>query len=511
MATTFRLKPPRARLLPSMTLLLACSLVSSCELVTGIPGESVGGSATTVDGGNTTNGGGALVLGTGGSAGIGGSGASSAIPIVTGGSNACAGTGGSASEPSDGGIATSILERSLLAFNPAPDVSSATQASLVTDLNDFGVKVFQDLAPTNSNFAVSPVSGFVALTMTADGARGSTADEIKSVLYPDVAVSDIQSATNQLAQRVHHYALAPVQTNDGVKKIDLNLANDVFIQSGLGVQRPFLDNLSVNYDAGVERVDFVNNSSGACDQINAWVASETNCLIQNLIPQGGLDQWTRLVLVNALYLYSSWQTAFNPKYTESETFYGINGNQSTDFMQATLTVKYASGTGWQGVDIPYYGGSLVFTAILPDSGQFAAVKSSLGASWLSNFDATAQATVMGVFLPKFKISGSSASWLNTLETLGIKKLFSGESDLSGITQDEILYVKDVLQQVYVDVSEQGTEAAAATAVITYTISIAGSPSPPPIITFNRPFLFFVREPNGPVLFAGQVVTLPTAQ
>ena len=150
----------------------------------------------------------------------------------------------------------------------------------------------------------------------------------------------------------------------------------------------------------------------------------------------------------------------------------------------------------------------MLTAILPASGQFDAVKASLSASWLANFDATAEQLSVGVYLPKFNLSGSSVSWLTALKALGITKLFDpGQSDLSGITQDESLYVKDVLQQVYVDVSEQGTEAAAATAVTVVRVAIAGA-GEPLVIAFDRPFLFFVRERSGPVLLAGQVMTLP---
>ena len=164
------------------------------------------------------------------------------------------------------------------------------------------------------------------------------------------------------------------------------------------------------------------------------------------------------------------------------------------------------GTGWAGVDIPYYGGSLVMTAILPDSGQFDAVKASLNAAWFSNFDTTVQQQQVGLTLPKFTIAGSTVSWKPTLQALGMTTLFDENTcNLNGIASDW-LYVKDVLQQVYVKFAEKGTEAAAATVVVVntdFSISL-----PPTSIVFDRPFLFFVREHGGPILVAGQVSSLP---
>ncbi len=490
--------------LTTVILVSVCGVVSACEFIVSTEDTGSGGVPSTSGGASSLSGSAGAA---GGFSATTASGGLSASNSSTGGASACAGLGGS--PPADAGAETSVIERSTLAYDLAPVVSANAQSALVTDLNDFGVKIFQDLAPATSNFAVSPISGFLALTMTADGAQGATADEIKAVLYPDVSLNEVQAATNQLEQRVRGYVRAPVQTSDGEKKIELNLANDVFVQAGMAIKQPFLDNLAVNYNAGIEQVNFTTDPDGVRNIINNWVANETQCLIQNLIPSGALDQRTRLVLVNALYMYAAWQADFNPQYTQPGTFYGISGNTSTDFMQGTLSVNFAAGTGWQAVDISYYGGSLVLTAILPNAGQFGTVKSNLSAAWLSNFDAVAQPMAMGVILPKFKLSGNSVSWLSALEDLGINQLFDeAECDLSGVTQDTVLYVNNVLQQVYIDVSEQGTEAAAATAVIEYSIDIAGAGSPPPVITFDRPFLLFVRERSGPVLFAGQVVSLP---
>lgn len=158
--------------------------------------------------------------------------------------------------------------KSSLTYNSNPSVSSATQQAVTSDLNNFGLKVLQNLAPTDQNFATSPVSGFIALTMTADGAQGTTADEMKTVLYPDVAITDIQAATNQLEQGVKGCAQPVEHVDDAGKQVVVNLANDVFLQSDFTIEQPFLDNLAVNYNAGVELVDFKTNADGACTLIN---------------------------------------------------------------------------------------------------------------------------------------------------------------------------------------------------------------------------------------------------
>jgi serpin B len=413
--------------------------------------------------------------------------------------------GSNSSNPAQTSLPEAV--KSSLTYNSNPTVSTAAQQAVTNDLNNFGLEVLQSLAPTGQNFAVSPVSGFVALTMTADGAQGTTADEMKTVLYPDVALTDIQAATNWLEQGVKDSAQPMEHVDDAGKQVALNLANDVFVQTGLSIQQPFLDNLMTNYDSGIELVDFKDNSNGATTEINNWVASETNNLIPKLLSPGSLDSLTRLVLVNALYLNASWLTAFDPNKTQAQTFNGVNGTTSTDFMNANLTLNYATGTEWAAVDIPYFGGSLVMTAVLPDSGQFDTVKASLNAAWFASFDAAVQQQQVGLGLPKFTLTGSTVSWKQTLQTLGMITLFDGSTcNLSGITQQEQLYVSDVLQQVYVAVAEKGTVAAAATAVTVETMAVAMPP--PTTITFDRPFLFFVREHGGPILFAGQVVTLP---
>jgi serpin B len=404
------------------------------------------------------------------------------------------------------------VARSSLAYDSVPSVAPDTQAALVGDLNNFGLQVLQGLAPSTQNFVVSPISGFIALTMTSAGAQGTTADEMKAVLYPSVSLDEIHPATNQLEQRIRGYARPPVQTDDGEKKVELNLANDDFVQKGYAVEQPFLDTLAVNYDCGVELVDYQGDPSGASTLINNWVAKETNNRIQNLMPAGAVDANTALVLVDALYLYSSWQTAFNPNSTHAQTFHGVNGDASTDFMNAgvgnfELDLNYATGNGWVAVDVPYYGNSLVLTAVLPDAGQFDTVKASLSVAWFTSFDATSQSQPVGLSIPKFKLSGQTVPWMQTLQDLGMTTLFDPNTcDLEGISPTKPLYVTDVLQQVFVELAEKGTEAAAATAVVASRGVVMYIP--PVSVVLDRPFLFFIRERGGPVLFAGQIMNLP---
>jgi serpin B len=156
------------------------------------------------------------------------------------------------------------------------------------------------------------------------------------------------------------------------------------------------------------------------------------------------------------------------------------------------------------VDIPYYGDSLVFTAVLPEDGSFDAVKAGLNATWFVNFDASSQAQQVALYMPKFKLAGQTVSWRQTLLDLGMTTLFdSGACDLKGISATKQLFISNVLQQVFVQIAEKGTEAAAATGVVG-----DGAAYVPLSVVLDRPFLFFIRERGGPVLFAGQVVNLP---
>jgi serpin B len=266
----------------------------------------------------------------------------------------------------------------------------------------------------------------------------------------------------------------------------------------------------VNYDCGVELVDYQNDWETARVLINNWIANRTRERIQELFLPGILDSFTRLVLVDTLYLYASWRTAFDPNSNQTRTFHGITGDGSTDFMTTTLYLDYAAGEGWVGVDLPYYGDSLVLTAVLPDAGQFETVKASLGVTWLSSFDATSQPSLVGLTIPKFRLRSPTVAWDQALKDLGMTTLFDALScNLEGISASKPLYVKTVVQQVYIELAEKGTEAAAATGVV---INRDGGVPPPPqyYVVLDRPFLFFIRERGGPVLFAGQIVSLPVA-
>jgi serpin B len=510
---------------------LLCSAAMSCELVTSIDSYSTGGQISTSGGdsaravstggvglggtqatggtrdatdamagsGNsgllTTTGGTSHV--TGGGTGMGEMGGAN----IVGGSTGAGGVGGSTGTGGAGG-ADLVVAKSTLPYEPSPSLPATAEPAVIGDLNDFGFKVFRQLAPKDQDFVMSPLSGYFALVMSSAGALGKTADEMKSVLFPDLSASDAHPAVNLLGQRVRGYARAPVQETDGEKQVELTLANDLFAQRDLPIEAAFLDTLAINYDCGVQLLDFIRYPDTACDLINTWVSNETAGKIDKLVSPGAIDVDTRLVLVNTLYLNAAWKEAFDPRNTQSRTFHGFNGDTSPSFMRSDHMLNYATGTGWTGIDIPYHGGALVFTAILPDADQFETVKAGLNAGWLSDFDAKAKVVYASLTLPKLKLLGPSASWMDALQHLGMVTLFDSElCNLRGISTDLRLHVKDVLQQVYMEVNESGTEAAAATGVF-YAIDMA----PQIAVSFDRPFLFVIREPGGPILFAGQVVS-----
>jgi serpin B len=177
-------------------------------------------------------------------------------------------------------------------------------------------------------------------------------------------------------------------------------------------------------------------------------------------------------------------------------------------MHGWPSVGYAAGSGWVAVDVPYYGDQLVWTAVLPDAGQFDTVKAGLDAAWFTSLDATSQHVPAALEVPKFKLAGPTLSWHATLGALGMVTLFDPSSaNLAGINPTASLYVQDVFQQASLELLETGTDAAAATVVVVPTRSAdVGTVT----VVLDRPFLFFIRERGGPVLFAGQVVSLPVA-
>jgi len=377
------------------------------------------------------------------------------------------------------------------------NLSDARQAA--ASVNLFGLDLLtRDLGTAKGNVALSPWSIATVLAMVRAGARGETATEMDHVLH-DADPAGLDEAMNGLGQQLASRN-GTFPGSNGPEIVELSAGNRLFAQAGLGFAQPFLDDLASNYGADVGLVDFQTATEAARRAINSWVSDQTRQRIPQLLPPGILDTLTRLVLVNAVYLRADWDVPFAKDQTAVATFHAPGGDVSVPFMNGTTERMYASGDGWQAVELNYAGDQLAMTILLPDPGRYDQVVSSLSESVLATLDA-AQTTDVDLSLPKFTIA-HALDLGQQLSALGMPTAFTDQADFSGMTTQEPLHIQDVVHQANITVDEKGTVAAAATAAI---ITASAAPAFIRTVVVDRPFVFLIRDQStGAILFAGQV-------
>ena len=378
---------------------------------------------------------------------------------------------------------------------PAADAAAAGSAKLAWEL----VRASGD-----GNAILSPASVWEALAMTHAGARGETAAEIAAVL----GMPDDREAIATAAAALRK-ALAEAKG----ESIKLEIANRLWVQKGKQIEAPFTAILEAKYAAAAGIVDFAARPEDARSEINAWVGEHTAKKIPELLKSGSITAMTRLVLTNAIYMKAPWATPFEKSATRPAAFILAAGDPATvPFMNSSgrMTAgRVGSGDSTATVcEIPYDGGQLVMVLVVPEKAAgLPAVLAGMNADWRTTWNAgeprVRQRPVI-LSLPKWtarKPLGLNAA----LESLGMKRAFvPGEADLSGMDGTRDLFVSAVVHEGFVEVSEEGTEAAAATAVVVATRS-AIIPDEPLELKADRPFAWAVVErATGAVLFAGTV-------
>jgi len=395
------------------------------------------------------------------------------------------------------GQAAAVAEATSQATRAAGSPGDAAQAASAIDA--FGFDFYKAALTSGGNAVFSPASIVLALSMAQAGARGETASQMDTVLH-SAAGAGGGNGINSLDQALTGLSGTYKDANGTDQQLTLRIANAPFAQRGLQLQEPFLDTLASRYGAGLRLVDFQGDPSAACQLIDGWVSDQTEGRIPNLL--AGLDAATRLVLANAIYLKAPWQTPFDKKSTNPAPFTRSDGSQvSVPTMSLNLSEGgYASGSGWQAVELPYANGSLAMDIVVPDN--LATFERSLDSTLFDQIAAFLQSTDVDLTLPRFKIETKS-DLSSVLARMGMPLAFDPDrADFSGITAPEQLYISAVVHQANISVDEKGTEAAAATAVV-MTASLA--PSKQVTLHVDRPFIFAVRDTNtGAILFLGRV-------
>ena len=287
----------------------------------------------------------------------------------------------------------------------------------------------------------------------------------------------------------------------------LSVANALWGQEGYKFLDPFLHITQTHYDGGLRPVNF-GASEAARKRINTWVEEQTHGKIQDLIPKGLLDSLTRLVLTNAIYFKGDWLSQFDKKQTKDEPFtLGDGKTVQAPMMHQTAKFGYMETPLFQAVELPYVGRDLSMTIFLPRARDgLPALEKALTAAKLAQWlRGTRRPRKVILSMPKFKMNCNVP--LNTvLQAMGMRDAFvPGKANFDGMNGGtEDLYIKAVLHKAFVDVNEEGTEAAAATAVVV-TARSAMRPRPPVVFKADHPFLFVIRHrPTGSLLFMGRV-------
>jgi serpin B len=375
--------------------------------------------------------------------------------------------------------------------------------SLVVDGNTaFALDLYQQLRAPEGNLFFSPYSISTALAMTYAGARGNTEAEMARVLYFDLDRRTQEALHSAFADLEAH--LAQIQAKGDIA---LHVANALWPQVGYAFLATFLDLCQRCYGVSITPVDYAADSEAARQQINAWVEEKTREKIKELLKPDHVTPLTTLILVNAIYFKGNWASQFDPEDTDDGPFYPLAGDAfKASLMRQKARFGYRGTDDIQVLELPYVGGDLSMLVLLPrERDGLPALEAALTTDNLALWTQRLHATEVQVVLPRFKLSGQFDLG-ETLKAMGMVDAF-GAADFSGMTGQRDLFISAVVHKAFVDVNEEGTEAAAATAVL----MARSIPPPTPVFRADHPFLFLIREnSSGSILFLGRVVD-PTAE
>lgn len=410
--------------------------------------------------------------------------------------------------PTAAPVATSSASPVGTVATPAPTTpppSPAEGSSFAASSNGLGYDLYAKLAKEPGNVAFSPASIEAALAMTFAGARGTTSDQMKKVMHvgadKDAALVAAGKALGALTRPHSDY--------------ELEIADQLFGEKSYGFDPGFLSFSKNTFGAPLAQLDFVKQFERGRGEINAFVAKTTHDHIRDLLPVGSVDDSTRLVLVNAIYMHAKWASAFDKKSTSPEAFFTGQSPHDVPMMHQVSTLGFKTSGDVAVLDMPYKGDDLAMTVLLPkDKDGLAKLEAELHAGSIEAFTSGLSQREVDVSLPKFKVAPpKSLALKGMLSALGMPLAFDERlADFTGMRQpgQEPLHIDDAYHKAFVDVDEEGTTAAAATAVVMSRETATVEPPRPVEFRADHPFVYVVRDVHtNLVLFMGRVVD-PTA-
>jgi serpin B len=375
-----------------------------------------------------------------------------------------------------------------------------SQASAQQELNQtvkgnnrFAFDLFEKIQQKGENVFFSPYSISSALAMTYTGAEGTTQQEMQKVFG---FANDKQSQ----AEAFHMLNKHLDTLND--KTIELNVANSLWYQDNYDFLDEFLNINKKYYQAGIKKVDFRSNHPEARKQINQWVEGETNEKIRDLIKEGTLSPSVRMVLANAIYFNGKWAYPFDKSQTRPEMFYmNENNRKRVLFMHRSVSVKYYEDELAQVVELPYSGKDLSMMIMLPQEvSGIHKLEQKLDTGLYNEYQESMFSKKVDLWLPRFRVE-TQYNLNQPLKDLGMNSAFSGDADFSGMTGNKELFISDVAHKAFVEVSEEGTEAAAATGAVMSKTSLVKKVE----FRADHPFIYLIKDNRtGSILFMGRL-------
>jgi len=378
---------------------------------------------------------------------------------------------------------------------PVLDDSGATASMVeatVNGYNGFAFDLYRRYCAGDGNMLFSPYSISTALSMTYEGARGETADEMEAVF------GFLDDPSNRLPSVARIYNTL----NDEDREYALHTVNALWVQQGYPVVEDYIEAIVGYYGGDVNALDFVAEPDESRVTINDWVEDRTNDRIKDLFPSGSIDAEVRLVLTNAIYFKGDWLIEFDEEATGEEEFHvSPTDNVTVDMMRLRgETFNYAETDELQIIELPYAGEDVSMLILLPREGHMGEVEAQLSAEKLLEWIELMETTDVNVQLPRFTFE-TKYFMKEDLAEMGMPTAFTGAADFSGMNTEDSLFIDKVIHQAFIEVNEKGTEAAAATGVSVKLSAV----SPQKTFNADHPFVFLIRDVDmGVIMFMGRV-------
>ncbi|XP_063915758.1 antichymotrypsin-2-like [Zophobas morio] len=364
----------------------------------------------------------------------------------------------------------------------------------VTGTNLFTASIYKEaIKDGNENLLVSPLSVEVVLALAQSGAKGETAEEIRSNLHLPNNAGETKTSFKQL-----------LQTFNNKEIYSLHTANKIYVGKNFAIKNDFKTLATDVFLSDIENIDF-GQSVQAANTINGWVEGQTNHKIKDLVDSSGLSSGTPAIMVNALYFQANWTDKGFHEFPSLKRDFHKSATEvvEVDTMTKQATLNYYENTeiGATFLELPFQGGDAHMVLVLPTDKQgLADVEKQAEKVFKAQ---PFRSEIVEVTMPLFKIE-SKIDFKKILQKLGVRKAFNlGQADFSGISGHKgDVAVDGVLQKTYINVNEDGVEAAAATRIWFYT---SGSPTPTKFFNVDHPFIFYIKA-NDVILFAGRVLS-----